>query len=148
MTNKTQLSLILIGTAVICGLFAQSSLAIMGFQKQFLALYVDKNDSKEFVTLVKKQAKCFVCHDAVKLNDKGKLSKKFRNPYGQQLSKLLDKKTDKKNIEKIRKAMGQVAKMKADPKATKDSKGPTFGDRIKQGKLPVDLPKKKASAGS
>lgn len=147
MTTKTRFCLILAGTAVICGLCAQSSLAIMGFQKQFLALYVDKNDNKEFVTLVKKQAKCFVCHDAVRLNDKGKLSKKFRNPYGQQLSKLLDKKTDKKNIEKIRKAMGQVAKMKADPKAKKDSKGPTFGDRIKLGKLPVDLPKKKPTTG-
>ena len=148
MTNKTRFCLILTGSALVCGLFAQTSDAIKPFEKQFWALYVDKNDNKDFVTLVKKQAKCFVCHDAVKLDDKGKLSKKFRNAYGQQLDKLLDKKTDKKNIEKIRKAMDQVAKMKADPKATKDSKGPTFGDRIKQGKLPVDLPKKKPTAGS
>ena len=54
-------------------------------------------------------------------------------PYGRQLAKLLDRKTDKDKPEKIQKAFDHVAKLKVNPK---DKKSPTFGQRIADGKLP------------
>ena len=70
-------------------------------------------------------AKCNVCHV-------GK-SKKDRNAYGHALADLLDKKEDAKDVAKIRAALEKVAGMPSDP-AKADSV--TFGDLIKQGKLP------------
>lgn len=67
---------------------------------------------------------CNVCHT------KGK-SKKDRNEYGQKLAELLDKKADKDKPEKIQAALKQVEEMKS-------SKGPTYGELIKHGKLPGD----------
>jgi hypothetical protein len=62
-------------------------------------------------------------------------SKKLRNAYGQALDELLDREADADNKAKIDAALDKVAGMKCDPK---DSKSGTFGDRIKQGKLPCD----------
>jgi hypothetical protein len=109
-----------------------SALAVKAFSDEFRAKYVKEkpaNDKeKQFAEAVTK-AKCLVCHE-------GK-SKRDRNPYGVQLSKLLDKKADKDNVEKIQKALDRVAKMKSDPKK-KDSS--TFGELIAAGKLPGGEP--------
>jgi hypothetical protein len=70
---------------------------------------------------VVKQA-CNVCHI------KGK-AKKMRNEYGEKLASLLDKKADKDHPEKIKAAFSKVAGMKS-------TKGPTYGELIKGGKLP------------
>ena len=67
---------------------------------------------------------CNVCHV------KGK-AKKMRNEYGQKLSDLLDVKTDKTNVEKIRTSIKKVADMKS-------SKGPKYGELFKAGRLPVE----------
>jgi hypothetical protein len=74
-------------------------------------------------------AKCNVCH-------KGK-SKKDRNAYGHALAERLDKKEDAKNVEKIRKALEEVAALSSDP-AKADA--PTFGQLIAEGKLPGGAP--------
>ncbi|HUT93863.1 MAG TPA: hypothetical protein VMY37_30650 [Thermoguttaceae bacterium] len=110
-----------------------SALAIKPFSDQFRAKYVKEkpaNDREKALAEAVTKAKCLVCHE-------GK-SKKNRNPYGKQLAELLDKKTDKENVEKIHKAMDKVAKMKSDAKK-KDS--PTFGELIAAGKLPGAEPK-------
>ncbi|OHB78973.1 MAG: hypothetical protein A2W31_13965 [Planctomycetes bacterium RBG_16_64_10] len=138
MTNKKKLCWMLVSAALAWNLLAGPSLAIMQFQKQFWAVYLENNNNEEFVVLVKKKAKCNVCHDPTKRDEDGKPSKKFRNIYGQQLAKLLDRKKDKKDTEKIRKVLAEVAKMKSDPK---DPQSPTFGALIEQGKLPAGLPK-------
>ena len=111
-----------------------SALAVKAFSDQFRAKYVKEkpaNDKEKALAEAVAKAKCLVCHE-------GK-SKKNRNPYGRQLAELLDRKTDKENLEKIKKALERVAKTKVDPKK-KDS--PTFGDRIAQGKLPGGEPSK------
>lgn len=112
----------------------QKADAIPPFMKEFVKTYVDEEskDSQEaaFAKVVT-EAKCHVCH-------KGK-SKKDMNPYGAELKKLLDKKTDKKDIKKINAALEKVAAMKSD---TKDEKAPTFGDLIKEHKLPGGKPDK------
>jgi hypothetical protein len=55
----------------------------------------------------------------------------MRNEYGQKLSDLLDVKTDKTNTKKIKESIEKVSKMKS-------SKGPTYGELLKSGRLPVE----------
>ncbi len=127
--------------ALVFGVAVQPAHAIKAFSDEFNAKYV-KKDSKEkkdveFAKLVA-ETKCNVCH-------LGK-SKKDRNPYGVELSKLLDKKADKDNKDKIKSVYEKVEKLPVNPK---DKKSPTFGDLIKAGKLPGGKPveeKKEASS--
>jgi hypothetical protein len=94
--------------------------AIKQFADEFKAVYVEEGTP---LAAEVEKAKCNVCH-------MGK-SKKDRNAYGQALAELLDKKEDKDNKDKIRQALETVA---AKPSAGAGS--PTFGDLIKEGKLP------------
>ena len=101
---------------------ASPAFAIKQFAEEFKAVYV--KDGTPLAAAVE-TAKCNVCHV-------GK-NKKDRNAYGNALAELLDKKTDKDDKEKIRKALEQVAGMSSDP-AKPDA--PTFGALINEGKLP------------
>ena len=106
------------------------------FYKEFYKKYVgDKSTpaQKRLDATIKKVKKCNVCHDPRKIN--GKASKKNRNPFGQALAKLLSKK-DKKNVEKIQKALDTVAKQKA-PGSDK-----TFGELLEAGEMPFVITKK------
>ena len=107
--------------AVLVGSSAREAFAIKQFADEFKAMYVKDGTplAKEVET-----AKCNVCH-------MGK-SKKDRNVYGQALAERL-KKDDKENVEKIKAALEEVAKLPSDP-AKPD--GPTFGSLIAEGKLP------------
>jgi len=111
---------LVLGTAL--ALSAGEAFAIKQFFDEFKEVYV-----KEGSPLAEAvgEAKCNVCHV-------GK-SKKNRNAYGEALAKLLDKKEDKKNVEKIRQALETVAAESSDPA---DPAAPTFGDLIAAGKLP------------
>ncbi|MCR4412404.1 MAG: hypothetical protein NUV77_08270 [Thermoguttaceae bacterium] len=99
------------------------------FFDEFVAKYV-KADSENAKDRAFKEAvdkvKCNVCHE-------GK-AKKNRNVYGRALAKFLSRKTDKEDKPKIQASLDKVAAMKVDPA---DEKSPTFGDLIKQGKLPA-----------
>ena len=128
-----------VGLAFLLGLAAQPAWAILPFAKEFSAKYV-KKDSKEkkdqdFAKLVK-EAKCNVCHMGKDKDD--------RNPYGVELAKLLDRKTDGDNKDKIQDALVKVEKLPSNPK---DKKSPTFGDLIKAGKLPGGTPKAEKKEG-
>lgn len=107
--------------------------AIKAFKTEFTAKYVkpDSQDPKEkaFAEAVA-AAKCNVCHEG--------RSKKNRNAYGKALDELLDRKTDKRNPEKIQAALKTVAGKKSDPN---DADSPTFGELISAGKLPGGDPK-------
>ena len=111
-----------VGIAVCAGSAARPAFAIKQFFDEFKAVYV--KDGSPLAAAVE-TAKCNVCH-------MGK-SKKDRNAYGNALAELLDKKEDAKNVEKIRKALEDVAKLPSDPN-NKDA--PTFGKLIEDGKLP------------
>lgn len=114
---------VLLFAAFAFGLTANSAKAIPPFFNEFKAKYVkadgDAGD-KEFAALVEK-TKCNVCHF-------GK-EKKNKNDYGKALDKLLDKKADAKDKEKIQKALDTVAEQKS-------AAGPTFGELLKEHKLP------------
>jgi len=119
----------LVAAAIVVGLSLNTAYAIKPFKDEFDAKYVKDSSNAEFAEAVKK-ANCNVCHGK---NAEGKDDKKVRNAYGKALDKLLDKKEDAKNKEKIQAALETVAKEKSNPD---DANSPTFGDLIKSGKLP------------
>jgi hypothetical protein len=109
-------------------LSASPAMAVKEFKDAFQSKYIkpDSTDPKDkALAAAFEKAGCATCHD-------GK-TKKVRNDYGKQLNKLITKK-DKKDKEKIFKAMDTVAKLNSKPK---DPKSPTFGDKIASGKLPA-----------
>ena len=94
---------------------------------------------KEYAETVNKGTnKCFVCHQ-------GKKSKKNRNPFGQEVLKLLDAKKNIKDTDKIVDALKKAVAMHVDPK---DEKSETYLDRITASKWPGgELENLQAGAG-
>jgi hypothetical protein len=114
------------GMVVLAGGMSREAFAIKQFADEFKAMYV--KDGTPLAAAVE-EAKCNVCH-------MGK-SKKDRNAYGNALAERLDKKEDAKNVEKIRKALEEVAALSSDPSKPD---APTFGKLIEEGKLPGGAP--------
>jgi hypothetical protein len=104
--------------------FVRPAQAIPQFQKEYVTLYVGDDKTTDFAKLVK-QAGCWNCHQ-------GKL-RKNHNPYGIHLVDLLDKKADMKKPEKIVEALKKVEAMHSIPG---DDTSPTYGELMKEGKLP------------
>jgi hypothetical protein len=105
------------------------------FRKEFEKKYVPENPNTPAEKSLKAEfdgAKCGICH----LGPQGK-EKKKRNAYGMALSKLI-KKEDKKDSDKIQGALDTVAK---EPSVAGDASSPSYGDLIKEGKLPVPTDK-------
>ena len=122
---------------------AREALALSEFKKAFQKKYVDEHKSEEFKAAYKK-ASCNVCHV------KG-AKKSVQNQYGKLLNKLIEGEANarkkaakaeggvsgqkaevKKLLDELEKAFHEVAKKEK----TKD--GPTFGELLKEGQLPVD----------
>lgn len=139
----------MIAFTMLAGLLTQEAQALPDFKKAFASKYADKHESKDFQAAVKK-ASCNACHV------KG-AKKNVQNEYGKLLNKLIE--GDAENIIKEAKKEGKEAEEKAkaeimaalekafDKAANEKSekgKGPTFGELIKAGKLPVDVDKAQA----
>jgi hypothetical protein len=126
MFGRSSLAVVLgTGVALMIGASSRPAFAIKEFFDEFKAVYVkpDSSDANEKALAAEVEtAKCNVCHAGS--------SKKERNAYGDALADLLDKKEDKKDTAKIRGALEKVAAMPSG-----DGR-PTFGELIKQGKLP------------
>ncbi len=140
MIHRKPWLIIVCGAVVACGAWqagAPAAHAVPNFKKEFDSMYVkaDSTDpaEKQLAADVDR-VKCNVCHMPA--------SKKERNAYGRALSKFL-KKADKDDTPKIHSALEKVADMKVDPN---DANSPTFGDLIKQGKLPGGEPPAAPSA--
>jgi hypothetical protein len=117
----------------------QSASAVPPFKKEFDNLYLKKDSTSpadQALVVAVEKVKCNVCH-------KGK-NKKLRNAYGDELAKLLDKKTDAKDPEKIKQALEKVAALPSD---ANNASSPTFGDLIKEGKLPGGEAEEEEAAG-
>jgi hypothetical protein len=113
--------------------------ALTQFKTAFQKKYVDDNGNEAFKAAFTK-ATCNTCHIDKKV-------KKERNPYGDEIAKLIDGSADarlkaatkqgpaaraeelKKLLEEFDKALDEVAKMK-------NADGELYGDRIEAGKLP------------
>ena len=108
-------------------------MAIAPFQKAFYEKYINRKKNPEFYAKVK-IAKCWLCHNYDPEEPK---KKKKNNSYSLELAKLLDKEKDKKEKEKILKALETVAAIHSDPK---NESSPTYGELITQGKFPGGKP--------
>ena len=108
----------------VVGVQTRPALAVKQFQDQFHKLYLGEEKKSKFAKKVL-ETKCWVCHQGKK--------KKNHNTYGIHLVKLLNRKKDAKNPEKIVVALKKVELLHTDPK---DKKSPTYGEMIKDGKLP------------
>ena len=117
-----------LGCWIALALVSEKVTAFPQFNKGFKELYAGDDAPEGFKKAVAK-AKCNVCHDPNKKTEEGKSSKKFRNPYGEALGKLLGKE-DKKNKEKIQSALREVEEEKA------PDSDETYGERIESEKLP------------
>ena len=101
--------------------------AIKEFFAEFESRYVKHNSRKRVdVALAKAvdEAKCTICHPG---DDKHKLT-----AYGTEIAKLVNK-FDKEKKKKIQDALERAATMHSD---SYNSKSPTFGTQLRQGKLP------------
>ena len=118
--------------SMVFGSLASPAWAIKPFQDQFYALYLDQQsndpDSTAYATTVR-AAKCNLCHVGNR--------KKDRNTYGSELAKLLDRSTDKGDVEKIRASLMRVAELKSD---RNDEASKTFGQLIAARQLPGATP--------
>lgn len=119
--------LIAAAAVIACGISRPAS-AIMPFYNQFKKDILSDHPDKKFVEEVTNdQNKCLICHQ-------GKKSKKNKNSFGVEVGKLLDKKKDAKDTEKISASIKKVLAMHVDPK---DEKSETYMDRIKASKWPA-----------
>ena len=125
---KTYRILVAMTLVAIIGVCAKSVDAFPQFSSGFKKLYLTDDAPEDFKDAVK-GAKCALCHDDSKKNDKGKADRKYRNPYGQALDNLLSK-DDKKDKEKIREALQEIEGEKA------PGSEETFGDRLKNHQFP------------
>lgn len=108
-------------------LLGERAAAYVEFQKAFVSKYLPEGTDKQYADLVRKKARCNVCHQG--------RSKKHENSYGRHFGQLVGKR-DKKNREKILAALEQVAERHS---VEGDRTSPTYGERIAAGELPVDL---------
>ena len=139
---KTLLSLLAICVATLA--VAPDAMALTEFKTEFKKKFADTHKSKDFQLAVRK-ASCNVCHIA-------KAKKTVQNDFGKLLNKMIEgsakerkakakeeggkegqDKEKAKLLEELNKAFDKIVKQKSE-----DGKGPTYGDLIKEGKLPVD----------
>ena len=132
--------LMLLGVAITLCFWVSKAQALPPFKKAFFEKYVDKSDNSNFKEAAEK-ASCNICH----VKDK---PKKVRNEYGKLLAKYTGGSVNKDAkaaeasggdsakqavIDKALKALDEGFDKVADEKS---STGQTYGERIKDGKLP------------
>ncbi len=120
--------------ATVLGLTVGTANSRPQYAKAFVAKFVKKDSTdpneKAFAEAAS-NAKCLVCHEGD--------SKKNRNAFGKDFLKTLqagdDTAKNVKDTKKIDEALDAVMKVHVD---AKDPKSPTYGDLVKEGKLPVE----------
>lgn len=132
-----KISLIVLGGLVILGLFTSESHALPPFKKAFDAKYVQPANDPVFAKDAE-AAGCMICHV------KG-AKKSVRNPYGEALAKLIDGDAEHR-IKDAAKAGNKAAETTkvlkeldaafSKVEAEKSPSGPTYGELLKQHKLP------------
>mgnify|MGYP000156237332 CR=1 FL=1 len=119
---------VLLATLGVAALSASPAFAVKQFKERFEKRYI-KADSAEpkdaALREAYEKAGCNVCHEGE--------SKKNRNAYGRALNEYLEK-NDKDDDAKIDAALEKVESKRSVPG---DDKSPTFGELLRQGKLPA-----------
>jgi hypothetical protein len=106
---------------------AQQAGATVKFQRVFVDDYLADHPDRPFVDYVRTTAKCYTCHQGCK-------NRQNHNAFGGALAKRLDAAADRNDVAKILAAFVEVESLPAD---AANPAGPTFGQRIADGKLPA-----------
>ncbi len=117
-----------LGVLGVAALSASPAFAVKQFKERFEKRYIKADSAEPKDTALREayeKAACNVCHEGE--------SKKNRNAYGRALHEFLDKK-DKDDEAKIDAALEKVESKRSVPG---DEKSPTFGELLRQGKLPA-----------
>jgi hypothetical protein len=125
-----------VAVASLTWLNANTALARKQYSEQFIDKYITPTPTtpaQKAIDAEVKSVKCGVCHLGP-----GGSKKKERNAYGAALQKLLGK--NEKALDKIQAGLDAIAKDSSNPA---DGKAPTFGDLLKDGKLPAPAEKAK-----
>jgi hypothetical protein len=124
----------------VVGIVTPTAMALDEFKKEFAAKYVQGANDEKFTKLVKTNG-CFVCHA------RG-AKKEVRNVYGEELAKLIDG-SAKLRMDAAKKAganaeAAEMNKLLQELNAAftkvegmKSPAGETYGDRLKEHKLPA-----------
>ncbi len=120
-----KLCLLLLAAIAVSLTSVRPAAAVQQFYDAFVKNYIADHPNKEYADMVTKEAKCFVCHQGTKRAN--------RNPFGKEVAKLLNRRRDAKDQEKIADGLKKALAMHVDPK---DDKSETFLDRVKAAKLP------------
>ncbi|MCE9552958.1 MAG: hypothetical protein K8T91_06220 [Planctomycetes bacterium] len=132
-----KISLIVLSGLIICGVYSPTADALPPFKKAFDAKYVQPANNPAFTTAAE-AAGCMICHV------KGQ-KKNVRNPYGEALAKLIDGDAEHriKDAAKAGNKAAETAKVLKELEAAfskveaeKSPAGPTYGELLKQHKLP------------
>jgi hypothetical protein len=132
------LLVVAVASTTVAGWHVTQVQAFPPFKKEFENLYIKENPTTDPEKSLKEAAtgaKCGICHNGPEGKDK-----KHRNTYGKAIEELMPKDLSKDDLDALKKNAAQIkdllekaAKEHSDPK---DDKSPTFGDLIKEGKLP------------
>ena len=144
-----QLWMLCLVVVVFVGFNVRLANALPKFKSEFQKKYVKEGSDDIKAAFKALKNKCLVCHA---LKPDGKMNKNKRNAYGKALDDRIEgdaaKRWKNKNnraaiLAELKKAFSEVEEEK-----TKDEKE-TYGERMEQGKLPVEAPVKKpeSSAG-
>lgn len=123
---------------------APNLMGLTEFKKSFTEKYAGKTTDPDWQKMVRR-AGCNVCHIPGK-------KKEEHNPYGQSLEDLIPgnaeerhkaAKSEGREKEEMAKILAELEEAFTKVEAMEASPGETYGDRIRAGKLPVDLPPKK-----
>lgn len=132
MSKKCAFPSVGVAVLIAAGLVAASAVpasADKAFRDGFRVKYVQADNNVPQDVAFREafiEAGCNLCH----VGD----DRTNRNAYGQALAKFLKRATDVKDKQKIQDALEKVAAMKSNPD---DPNSPTFGEAIRQGKLPA-----------
>jgi hypothetical protein len=120
--NMKRALLFLVCGAFLLTLSLPSVKAHPGFKKEFDNRYVksDGTPAERALATAANAAKCGICHAGA--------TKKVRNAYGMELEKHL-KNVNPKNVAGVQNALEKV-------ESARSPNGKTFGELIKEGKLP------------
>ena len=126
---------------VLFGVATPSVLGLPEFKKAFTDKYAGDGASDDFKKLVRK-AGCNVCHVP-------RQKKEVHNAYGEELEELItghaqerkkEAKEEGREEEEKQKLLAEFEVALKKVAAMTNEDGETYGERIEEGKLPVDLP--------
>ena len=135
--------ILLLVTALVClSVPTQQAHAIREFKKAFEQHYFDGDEHSDEVRKMFRKAKCNLCHVQGE-------KKEVNNEYGEALDELIEGNAEDRlkaakeagtRDDELKQVLAEFVAAVESVESLPSPSGGTFGDRIREGKLPVELP--------